>query len=301
MLQAADRTFPNLPPAAKYQSRTKTRDKARDQASNHEAQEIDSVVIYGGTPGPSDGELVNQAATFHSFQPNRAGIDVSKLATELADIQGNQKYLAKENRIAKRQYCLLLDVQAQEIGRLETELRDSQTKNEELLRLLDQAKPSNRRSSQVHTDDIHQLESQGRMIQSLKSKFHKACQINQLMDGSSRKTWSRGPLESEAKLFKIEKGIIRLANSLVGLILRPEELENSLKECDNGVSVVELLDRSIGDVQSLFVDPWLALRSVLFRFVRDRVFYSDLWTTFHCDGLLIREYQRALELCGKLS
>ena len=260
------------------------------------------MTIYDDTSGALERERLKQTTkcVLGSNKTNLAGIDVPKLAMELVNIQANAKGYAKKNRTVKRQYRLWLDVQAREMEMLDAELGDLRTKNEELLRQLDQTRPSNRRVSQVNYQDTYQLESQGKLIRDLKAKFYKSCRINQFMDSPARNTWSRGPLESGGKLIQIQKSIIRLTNSLEGLILDPGELEKSVKGHEKGPAVVELLARSFGDINLLLDFPWLALRSFLFRFVREHVFYSDLWASVHCDGLVVREYQRAIELCGKL-
>lgn len=294
--QAVYATFPNLP-GANYQP---DRNTENDQQGG-KTQEIDSVVIHGGSPSPmvkeqpSDTDGVALSSVLSSVN----GADVSKLAMELLNRLKDERNHAKEYRVLKRQYNLWLGVQSHEVATLQTELRHLQTKNEELLRQLNQAKPTNRRVSQVIHDDLDELQTQAQLIKHLKSRLGKACQIDKIMGNSYSHDWARGPSDSEGNLIKIQRGIIRLANTLRRLILSPEELDISLKSHDKGHAAVELFERSFGDIQFLFTEPWLAFRSFLFRFIRDYVFYSDLWASFHCEGFVAREYQRAIELCGE--
>lgn len=221
--------------------------------------------------------------------------DSSKSEIDSGEENEEEKHHAKENRYLKKQIHSLLVAQTQEATNME-ELESLRNKNEDLERMIEM----NAQIESSSIADLHAIEDRDKKIQRLSIKVDKACQINKLMENPQRYHRAQISVDSEGGMSKIKKGIIRLANSLTKYVSSSQEFASSITSDDQYQNSLTFLRKSIGDTEFLVIDPWISFRSFLFLFIRDRVFYSDIWASLHCDGFVAREYQRVIELCGKI-
>lgn len=295
--QAVRAIFPNLP-RAKNPS-----DERSNPESNHSdkrIQRVESVTLNNVSSRPHGKRTINFSAS--DSLPSEDSKDTEKLsnlARDLAQKQEEVRLQVKENRILKRQVQLLL-ARSDEMADLKIDLDDVRTQNEELQRQINQPRGSTKRGSKVQIGDFEELQAQARTIQQLKSRLDTASQLNKLLLNPSLHYWARKPTDSKQGWMRIRTSVNLLASSLEEILLIPKDLAKSLENHEKRQATVDLLETSFGNTQLLFTEPWLALRSLLFRFIRDFIFYSDIWQTFHCDGLIAREYQRVIGLSGKL-
>jgi DNA repair exonuclease SbcCD ATPase subunit len=295
--QAVRPIFPNLPRA---KNRPDEHLKAESNQSDKKIQRLESVNLTSVSSWPQEEQKNNFTASDCPISEDGGDRNkLSRLARDLAQKQEEAKLYTKEIRILKRQVQLLL-AHSDEMADLKIDLGDVRAQNEELQRQINEPRGSTRRASKVQNEDFEELQAQARTIQQLKSRLDKASQMNELIYKPSLYCWARKPADSKGGLMKIRTSVILLASSLEEILLTPKDLERSLELHGNGQATMDLLKKSFGNIQLLFTEPWLALRSLLFRFIRDYIFYSDLWQTLHCDGFIAREYQRVIGLSGRL-
>ncbi|KAJ5741977.1 hypothetical protein N7533_011386 [Penicillium manginii] len=265
-------------------------------------QKLDSVVIRGEKKYYETGDRPDYVKNERSSSTlvGRKSEDLSNLAMDLISKQEDHKDYAKENRILKKQIHSLLAAQAQEVTNMEAELECLRKQNEDLERKIAQTEPSSRRLSHPSRADLDEIEARDSVIKRLSIKVDKACRIDKFMENHQRCNWAQGPSDSDGGMIKIKKAVVRLANSLKKCLLSPQEFGALIANDEKCHDTLEILTRTIDDVGFLFIEPWLVFRSFLFLFIRDRVFYSDIWAVFHCDGFVAREYQRVIELCGEI-
>lgn len=265
-------------------------------------QEFESVLLHG--PNKSNetdnksrcGNIETSSSTLIGHKSEES----PKFGMRFFSEQEDKNIYARENRILKKQIHALLTSQAQEIANIEKDLDDVRKENEYLERKIAQTEPSSRRLSQPGRADIDEAHARNATIKRLSIKVDKACRIDKYMENHQRCNWAQGSSDSDGGMIKIKKAVICLANSLKKCLLSSQEFEALMSNDEKCHDTLAILNRAIGDVEFLFLEPWLAFRAFLFLFVRVRVFYSDVWAGFHCDGFVAREYQRAIELCGEI-
>jgi hypothetical protein len=142
---------------------------------------------------------------------------------------------------------------------------------------------------------IAQLHSRDKEIRSLKSSLNEALGLNELLSSKSNNIYSTDLTKSTGHLmYQIESSTIFAADLLCQARLsRP--FKHSRQE-----EIEALILDSIGTVNLLQSHSSAAFRAMIFKFVRDRIFYcADLWSTLHFESLMLRVYQKTLQQGGK--
>lgn len=142
---------------------------------------------------------------------------------------------------------------------------------------------------------IAQLHSRDKEIRSLKSSLNEALGLNELLSSKSNNIYSVDLTKSTGRLMdQIESSTIFAAD-----LLCQARLSQPFKHSRQG-DIDALISDSIGTVNLLQSHPSAAFRAMIFKFVRNRIFYStEMWSTLHFESLMLRMYQNTLQQGGK--
>jgi hypothetical protein len=143
---------------------------------------------------------------------------------------------------------------------------------------------------------IAQLHSRDKEIRSLKSSLNEALGLNELLTSKFNNIYSMDLTKSTGNLmYQIESSNI-FAAALLCQVRLSQPLKHSRQE-----EIETLILDSIGTVNVLQSHSSAAFRAMIFKFVRDRIFYfEDMWSTLHFESLMLRVYQNTLQQGGKL-
>jgi len=142
---------------------------------------------------------------------------------------------------------------------------------------------------------IAQLHSRDKEIRSLKSSLNEVLGLNELLSSKSNNIYSVDLTKSTRHLmYQIESSTI-FAADLLCQARSSQPLRHSRQE-----EIEALILDSIGTVNLLQSHSSAAFRAMIFKFVRDCIFYSaDMWSTLHFESLMLRVYQNTLQQGGK--
>lgn len=142
---------------------------------------------------------------------------------------------------------------------------------------------------------IAQLQSRDKEIRSLKSSLNEALGLNELLSSKSNNIYAVDLTKTTGHLmYQIESSTIFAADLLCQARLS-QRLQHSRQEESEAL----ILD-SIGTMNLFQSHSSAAFRAMIFKFVRDRVFYStNMWSTLHFESLMLRVYQNTLQQGGE--
>ncbi|EED23535.1 conserved hypothetical protein [Talaromyces stipitatus ATCC 10500] len=145
---------------------------------------------------------------------------------------------------------------------------------------------------QSTTNDLltAELYAQDQEIRRLKSNLNEALRLNELLSPHSTKTYAVEMAKSTRQLMhQIESSVIFAADMLCQALNQP--LKQSPHE-----RLGNFILESIGSVDLLQSHSSAAFRAMIFKFIRECIFYSEgMWTTLHFESLMLRVYQTALQ------
>lgn len=140
------------------------------------------------------------------------------------------------------------------------------------------------------------LYAQDKEIRRLKSNLNEAFRLNELLSPRSNKIFAIDLANSTQNLMRQIESSTILAADMLCQALSSQPLEQSPQEETKAF----ILD-SIGNVNLLQSHSSDAFRAMIFKFIRDRIFYStDIWSTLHLESLMLGAYQSTLQKAGEL-
>lgn len=142
---------------------------------------------------------------------------------------------------------------------------------------------------------IDDLYAQDKEIRRLKSNLNESLRLNELLSPRSNKIYAIDLATSTRNLMRqIESSTILAADMLCQALSH-----NPLEQSPQQETKAFVLD-SIGDGNLLQSHSSAAFRAMIFKYIRDRIFYStDMWSSLHLESLMLRAYQTTLQNAGK--
>lgn len=250
-----------------------------------ESTQEDVAVMLDTTPCPSPGQEGN----------NRTGAK-----TNLEHSLYIEKCLRERVYFLEQQVIGLMarktEKEAQYESTIETLLEQNYKQN---VRLENLRASEGRRSKSTANDDrmdllIADLYAQDNEIRRLKSNLNEALRLNELLSPQSNKIYAIDLANSTRNLMRQIESSTILAADMLCQALSSKPLEQS----PQGETKAFILD-SIGDVNLLHSHSSAALRTMIFKFIRDQIFYStDMWSSLHFESLMLGAYQGSLQKAG---
>jgi hypothetical protein len=245
----------------------------------------------------------------------------SAVAINLVTRQYNEEYHRKEIRVLKNRVNEFALFKSRETASLEREVKRLQAQNHRLnATLLNFTSDDHLRPGQSGLASKHgqtpkatslleelarkdrELEERNDTIKRLEADLDRTLELNKLLSN----IYDDDPVMdlrhfATVKMQDIERRIACIADLLCQCLTNPQEYTKRYYALEIDTEFNPLVRESIGEKELIFMDPSPAFRAMIFRFIRDRIFYSqDIWSALHFEGLMSREYQKTLHRGGKL-
>lgn len=95
-------------------------------------------------------------------------------------------------------------------------------------------------------------------------------------------------------LAELEEGTHQLAGFLVQC-LSNKRIQNLRKKPRRHPELSKFIVGILGRIDQLVSSPTASMRTLIFSFVRERIFFSDCWTALHFEGYVLRELQDVIQ------
>ncbi|PGH26777.1 hypothetical protein AJ80_01542 [Polytolypa hystricis UAMH7299] len=221
--------------------------------------------------------------------------EINTYKEQLAASQLREAQQLRENRLLKRQNDLYATYECRKMAKLTETVKRQEAKHyRELLAdysLKKQQQNPNAAALQK------QLDERCGEIEVLRAKLNRALELNSIFANIEN---DLNELIHPSTTFAAQmRNIILNLNSTADLLaccLIDEQ--EYLRTSDTRVTdpkLENLIRGTIGNIELQFKHPSLAFRSLLFRLIRDHVFYSDIWIALHFGGYMLRGYQEAMQ------
>lgn len=252
-----------------------------------EASQEEVEVVVDTTPCPSPGQEEN----------NRTGAKIN-----------HEDNLYTETCLRERVYFLEQQVtglmvrktekETQYEDTIETLLEQNYKQNARLdtLRGCEDKKPKSTANDDRVDLLLADLYAQDKEIRRLKSNLNEALRLNELLSPQSNKIYAIGLTNSTQNLMRQIESSTILGADMLCQALSSQPLEQFVQE-----GTKALISDSIGNVNLLQSHSSAAFRAMIFRFIRDRIFYAtDMWSSLHFESLMLGAYQSTLQKAGEL-
>ncbi|PCG93886.1 Hypothetical protein PENO1_081320 [Penicillium occitanis (nom. inval.)] len=247
-----------------------------------EAIQEEVEVVVDTTPCPSPGQEEN----------NRTGAKINH-----EDNLYTETCLRERVNFLEQQVTGLMvrktEKETQYENTIETLLEQNYKQNARLdtLRACEGKKPKSTTNDDKVDLLIADLYAQDKEIRRLKSNLNEALRLNELLSPQSNKIYAIGLANSTQNLMRQIESSTILAADMLCQALSSQPLEQFLQE-----GTKALISDSIGNVNLLQSQSSAAFRAMIFRFIRDRIFYAtDMWSSLHFESLMLGAYQSTLQ------
>lgn len=216
---------------------------------------------------------------------------------------------AKEIQLLKREIDLLGLHHNRKTSTLEQDRRYLQEENFALCRKLDWYKTQHeaKASGSCTSDEVEALsaELERRNIE-IEEKIKQNSSLEQQLntaEGLSAVLRDSQDEKNVSVIFSEDLAQLETAMSQAALLLvqclSDKQLSNVQKAPRKSPELYAMIRSSLGKMSILASHPKLAFSALLFRFIRDRVFYSDCWTALQLEGHMLRGYQAVIQRISK--
>ncbi|KAL4962171.1 uncharacterized protein BDV14DRAFT_210696 [Aspergillus stella-maris] len=193
--------------------------------------------------------------------------------------------------------------EAQEVQRLKTEVKRLDNLRAELNKTIDRlisnavrVSPTQMKSTAEEDSLLRRkekvIEAQISTIKGLESSLSRAYEHDALRSKIRDIDLPTNSVVIADAFNAIMIGVIRVADLLSSCLHPPRKIARAIQANTNLKGWIE---NTVGNNNTLQLNPDLVLRAMLFRLIRDQILCSEIWTAVHTEGLMLRAYQRAVQ------
>ncbi|KAH8700710.1 hypothetical protein BGW36DRAFT_134665 [Talaromyces proteolyticus] len=263
-----------------------------------EPDEDDMVFVNTGSFLKHKSETPNLHSDGTKVRETLASIFPDSLATKKTlsspDMNSGQKYRLMEHQVNRFTIW-----ETEKVSALERKIHILEQQNSKQNAKLDfyaTAKESEsaklRQMPGIPVDDnlLHRISSQHKEIQNLKLELSRAIKVNGHL---SRISEANADMDMKTSITKFMDKIGTFAFFAADLLRRAfrNKSHQELQEYTR-----YLISESIANEEMLENNTSPSFQAILFKFMRDQIFYSkEMWTQLHFEGLILKEYQDTLQ------
>lgn len=247
------------------------------------------------------------------FYPSNAANSTAESVEEINTLGRSEKRLKGEISLLKRLNSLYTVRENKTISKLKARVEILEIQNRQLNESLgtlkeesqSQIKREKIRSNQSWSDksDLSQesstsksgdIEKNNDLTSQLETVSSDAHQLGPHLSVRLENDYLTNSLNFSRNLYDLGRQILIISNLFKRCLVDRQQHSARYSTLTTGVEVDPLISQGIGNEVVIFQNPSSAFRSLLFLFIRDRIFHSNIWACLHFDGLMLKAYQKAI-------